>query len=181
MEKISIYIDSANFDKRLLDFGFHPTRLDLLKFLPWLYADRDCVSVNYYVSSYLPFPDDPVKNQKYKKQQNKFRFWRERIPNLNIHEFEMKKDYTRPGKYRERRVDNAISGHMIRDAYLGIYDTAVLLSSDPDFVPDVKLVKEARKKVELVLPNFRVARELSGVSSVNRIITMDTLEASKWY
>ena len=48
----------------------------------------------------------------------------------------------------EKKVDIKIAIDIISLAYENVYDTAVLVSGDGDFVPVVKKVKELDKNVE---------------------------------
>ena len=50
--------------------------------------------------------------------------------------------------FKVKEDDIYLALDMLKDAYENMYDTAILVSSDGDFVPAVKYVKQLNKKVE---------------------------------
>lgn len=147
MERVMIFIDGSNLyhilkwiyknSKDLNDFNFS-------KFVETLSGNRKIVRT-YYYNAILDQKKDP---EKYKKQQKFFEDLR-KIPDFEIILCRMQKDIVK-GKvdYSVKEDDIHIAVDMLKLAYNNAYDTAILVSSDGDFVPVVKAVKELGKKVE---------------------------------
>lgn len=149
MEKISIFIDGDNFyhslkkiygsSKNYNDFNFE-------KFCNFLAKGRKIISIFYYNASL-----DITKNlEKYKGQQRFF----EKIKKIQGFNLVLCKLIKRKIKGTEKfyyiikEDDIHLAADMIKGAYENLYDAAVLVSGDGDFVPAVNIVKERGKKVE---------------------------------
>lgn len=175
-----IYIDVANFYHRLSDIGFNYRELDFPVFIKKLIDKKHCVGINYYVSSFLPFPKDKNKNKNYIKQQKFFNFLRTSIPNIDIKEYRMKPRNDGSGKYHEKKVDNAITTDLLLDAIDNLYDEAILLSADTDYIPPAqKITQKLNKKLTIALPNLKVARELTKISTDQIELSIEFLNKCK--
>ena len=60
----------------------------------------------------------------------------------------------------QKGVDVDLAINMVSDAYRDMYDTAIIVSGDADFVPAVKMVRELGKKVEGVGCSDSTSNEL---------------------
>lgn len=145
-ERVMIFIDGSNLyhivkslirDKKPNDFNFR-------KFIKEILGERKLVRVYYYncpldISRDL---DAYVKQQKFFEKLKK-------IQNFNLIICRMQKVKV-DGKtiYQVKEDDIHLAVDMVKLAYNNAYDTAVLVSSDGDFVPAVKAVKEKGKEVE---------------------------------
>ena len=72
----------------------------------------------------------------------------------------------------EKKVDINLAIDIVSLGYENVYDTAVLVSGDGDFVPVVKKVKEMGKKVEIWAFKYSLANALVeevGAENVNHI------------
>ncbi|MBS3100142.1 NYN domain-containing protein [Candidatus Pacearchaeota archaeon] len=149
MKRVILFIDGSNFyyglkwlygeDKELSNFNF-------LKFGEKLAGKRDLIRVYYYNA-----PLDYKNNQeKYAKQQKFFnkitstdkvklilsRLQKRRIKGTNKFYYVVKGDYIH------------LASDIIRGAYEDMYDEAILVSGDGDFIPAIKIVQEKGKIVE---------------------------------
>lgn len=146
-ERVVIFIDGSNhyhitknmFDgvKKLINFDFE-------KFIKSLVGDRKLIRTYYYTAP-LDWKKDP---KTYSKQQQFFEKL-EKIPNFNLVLCRMQKEKIE-GKiiYTVKEDDIHLAVDMVKLAYNDAYDTAILVSSDGDFGPAVRVVKEKGKKVE---------------------------------
>lgn len=147
-ERIIIFIDGSNHyhivrdifkDKKSMNFNFE-------KFIEYLKGNRRLVRTYYYTA-----PLDWKKDEeKYKKQQQFFEKLR-RIPSFELVPCRMQKIKIE-GKiiYQVKEDDIYLAVDMVKLAYNDAYDTAILVSSDGDFVPAIEAVKEKGKNVENV-------------------------------
>ena len=53
--------------------------------------------------------------------------------------------------WQEKRADVWLASQMLHDVAAAVYDTAILVTADTDFVPAVELVRMLGKNVELVV------------------------------
>jgi len=146
-ERIIIFIDGSNLyhilkkitrgSKKLMDFNFK-------KFIKSLIGERKFLEVYYYTA-----PLDRKKDKEtYIKQQKFFEKLR-KIPNFKLILCRMQK--VKIGNkivYQVKEDDIHLAVDMVRLAYKNVFDTAILVSSDGDFVPAVKAVQETGKNVE---------------------------------
>lgn len=145
-EKVIVFIDGSNhyhIIKNLFEKG-RPKNFNFEKFVKDLVGDRMLVRVYYYSA---PF-DRKKDEETYMKQQRFFDSLR-RIPNFNLVLCRMQKTKI-DGKtiYQVKEDDIHLAVDMVKLAYNEAYDTAILVSSDGDFVPAIKAVKEIGIKVE---------------------------------
>lgn len=147
-EKIIIFIDGSNLyhilkdiykdSRKLMSFNFE-------KFAGYLTKDKKLIRTYYYTA-----PLDKNKDEEtYKKQQQFFEKLR-KIPNFELVLCRMQKDRANPGNYTVKEDDIHIAVDMVKLACNDAYDTAILVSTDGDFVPAIEAVKEKGKRVENV-------------------------------
>ena len=142
-----IFIDGSNLyhilknayksSKRLFDFNFD-------RFIKGIIKDRNLIRVYYYTA-----PLDREKDEgTYIKQQKFFEKLR-KIPNFKLVLCRMQKVKI-DGEviYQVKEDDIHLAVDMVKLAYNNAYDSAILISSDGDFVPAVQAVQEVGKKVE---------------------------------
>jgi uncharacterized LabA/DUF88 family protein len=146
-EKVMVFIDGSNFyhllkkifgnSKKLMDFNFE-------KFIEYIVGDRRLIRIYYYTA-----PLDWNKDEKtYMKQQQFFDKLR-KIPNFKLVLCRMQKVKIN-GKivYQVKEDDIHLAVDMVKLAYNNAYDTAILVSSDGDFVPAIKAIQEIGKNIE---------------------------------
>lgn len=145
-ERVMIFIDGSNLyhivknllpEKKPNDFNFE-------KFTRYLAGDRKVLGVYYY-----NVPLDRGKSEENYIKQQKFFDKIQRISNFNFILCRMQKRKV-DGKiiYEAKEDDIHLAVDMVKFAYSNTYDTAILVSSDGDFVPAIQAVKEKGKNVE---------------------------------
>jgi len=145
-ERVIVFIDGSNLyhlvkqicpNKRQIEFNFD-------KFIKKIVGNKNLVRVYYYNC-----PLDISKNLKaYQSQQKFFEKLRD-IPNFKLILCRMQK-LKIDGKmiYQVKEDDIHLAVDMVKLAYNSAYDTAILVSSDGDFVPAINAVQEIGKRVE---------------------------------
>ena len=171
-----IFIDGSNLYGSLAQ-SFHRTDIDVGKLITKLVGNRTLVKA-YYYNAPVSAPEDSPASQ---AQQSFFRrlTW---IPFLE----------RRDGKLRQRRVqyrcehcgqkgsftthvqkgvDTHIAVDLVTQAIRDIYDLAVLVSGDSDFVEAVRFVQDhARKHVENAFTASGWAPDLRGMCNTKVLI-----------
>lgn len=66
-------------------------------------------------------------------------------------------------RYEEKMTDSAIAAHLVADAFLDSYDTAILVGGDTDIIPAIKLVRRhfPEKRLEAWFPPRRKNQQVS--------------------
>lgn len=142
-----IFIDGSNHYHIVKDMFINEKKsinFDFEKFVNELTGDRELIRVYYYSA-----PLDRKKDEEtYTKQQRFFEALK-RIPNFTLVLCRMQKVKIE-GKeiYQVKEDDISLAVDMVKLAFNNAYDTAILVSSDGDFNPAVKAVKEIGKNIE---------------------------------
>jgi len=145
-ERVMIFIDGSNIyhiiknilpDKKPNEFNFE-------KFAKHLAEDRKLIRTYYYNA-----PLDRNKDEDSYIKQQRFFDKIQRIPNFTFVLCRMQKRKVN-GKiaYEVKEDDIHLAVDMVKMAYNNAYDTAIIVSSDGDFVPAIQAVKEIGKNVE---------------------------------
>ncbi|MFH0949432.1 MAG: NYN domain-containing protein [Candidatus Aenigmatarchaeota archaeon] len=153
-ERLTIFIDGSNFYHSVKDtFQIHDNQIDFAKFIELLRNGRLLIGVYYYNASL----DRGYNEEIYWKQQKFFDELR-RIPGFHVIPCRMRKMKKFDGtmEFAVKGDDIHLATDMISFAYENIYDTAILVSGDGDFVPAIKKVQKLGKKVENA--HFSVSR-----------------------
>ncbi len=81
----------------------------------------------------------------------------------------------------EKGSDVNLAAHLLNDAWLGVYDTAVVISNDTDLVEPIRMVTQERKKdVTIVCPGrWQAAPKLTQVATSQRHIRPAMLAAAQ--
>ena len=142
-ERISIFIDGSNLYYSLQDLGV--AKIDFQKLVDMLKKERLLVSVFYYNAPL----DISVDAKKYWDQQKFFDALR-RIPGFNVVLARMRKHKRENGtfKFEVKGDDIYLAVDLVSGAYENLYDTALIVSGDEDFVPAIRKVQKLGKKVE---------------------------------
>ena len=148
-ERVMIFIDGSNFYHNLKAHHFN-TKIDFKKFSDLLCKGRKHVRT-YYYNAPVKQADDPGE---YKRQQLFFDGLR-RTPYLELKlGYFLKKTKTCEDcghvlNYPvEKGCDVNLAVDMMSMAYKGLYDVAILVSSDGDFSSACQCVKDLGKHVE---------------------------------
>lgn len=142
-ERVSIFIDGSNLYYSLKSLGV--SKIDFQKFIEILKKGRLLVSVFYYNAPL----DISVDAKKYWEQQKFFDVLK-RIPGFNVVLARMRKHEREDGTFvfEVKGDDIYLATDLISGAYEDLYDTALIVSGDEDFVPAIKKVQKLGKKVE---------------------------------
>ena len=146
-DRVIIFIDGSNFYHILKEmYGPSKTlmKFDFNRFSNYLIHDRKKIRVYYYTA-----PLDRKKNEAIYRKQQKFFEKLKKIPNFKLVLCRMQKEKI-DGKtiYLVKEDDIHLAVDMVKLAYNNAYDTAILVSTDGDFVPAIKAVQEIGKKIE---------------------------------
>ena len=146
-DRVAIFIDGSNhyhIVKDMFKNKIDPSDFNFDKFIKYIIGNRKLVRA-YYYSAPLDVAFDP---KTYIKQQRFFEKLK-RIQNFRLVLCRMQKVKI-DGKtiYQVKEDDIHLAVDMVKLAYNNAYDTAILVSSDGDFVPAIKAVNEVGKNVE---------------------------------
>jgi uncharacterized LabA/DUF88 family protein len=175
-EKVIIFIDGSNHYNIIKDIvgkNYSLKDFNFEKFINYLTDGRKLVRVYYYTA-----PLDKKKDEEtYKKQQQFFESLK-KISCFNLILCRMQKDKDNgTTKYHVKEDDIHIAVDMVKYAYNDAYDTAILVSSDGDFVPAIEAVKERGKNVENIGFETKFSWHLKQKSDKYRQISINkTLE-----
>lgn len=152
-EKVMVFIDGSNLYHIIRDM-FSPEEYQQLKaesknfnyekLLNHIARGRKIIRTYFYTSSL-----DKSKDEQTFSKQQKFFEKLKRIPNLYLVLCRMQKQRIN-GKdfYHVKEDDIRLAIDMIKLGYNSAYDTAVLISSDSDFIPAVRTIREIGKNIE---------------------------------
>ena len=141
MERVIVFIDGNNFYHGLKNY-IGKTSINFYEFAQLVCnTNRKLIRVYYYNA---PYNKGIVSEEKYKKQQKFFAG----LYNTPYLEVRLGRLEARGGTFIEKGVDIAIAVDMLKYAYDGTYDTAILVSGDGDFAKAVEAVKDRGKHVE---------------------------------
>ncbi|MFH1152073.1 MAG: NYN domain-containing protein [Nanoarchaeota archaeon] len=147
-ERVIVFIDGNNCyhnlkrmfkNRRLMDFNFDRLTRELT-------GKRKLERIYYYTA-----PFDRTKDKKTYMKQQKFFDKLRKIPNLKLVLCRMIKVKI-DGKiiYQVKEDDIRLAVDMVEGAADDVYDTAILISTDGDFVPVIQAVNKKGKGVENV-------------------------------
>lgn len=146
-ERVIIFIDGNNLYHIIRKMFNPPLKMihfNFEKFCKYLSGNRRLVRIYYYNA-----PLDWKKNQRAYSKQQKFFEKINRIPNFNLVLCRMQRVVIdNKTVYQVKEDDIHLAVDMVKLAYNNAYDTAILVSSDGDFSPAIKAVKEIGKNIE---------------------------------
>lgn len=136
-----IFIDGSNLYHNLRRYNLKSKFEEIIKKLE---TKRDIVGLFYYTASL----DKEFDKERYIKHK-KFLAKIEMIPNFHIVLCNLRKTVSENGviNYEIKGDDVCLAVDLIKGAYENLYDVAIIVSGDEDFIPAIKLVKEKGKKV----------------------------------
>ncbi len=145
-ERVAIFIDGSNFYHSVKDtFQIHDNQVDFAKLIEILKNKRMLIGVYYYNA-----PLDRGYNFEIYRKQQKFFSELRKIPGFHIVLCNMRKIRKADGTYEfaVKGDDIHLATDMLSFAYENVYDTAILVSGDGDFVPVIKKIQKLGKNVE---------------------------------
>lgn len=178
MERVSVYIDGANFfgGLRTIDERYTDTKFDFEKYIKHSVGQRKLIAVYYYNASLKQEKNPEI----FKKQQRLLERLR-RIENFNVILCRRQKRTDSDGQsyFVIKGDDIRLAIDMLNDAWENKFDTAILMSGDGDFAPLVENVKKKGKKVESHHFQANVSLDLLNQSNIN--ITIDKKTVNKFF
>lgn len=146
-KRVMIFIDGSNHYHIIKDMFNNKKKsmnFDFEKFVREVVGNRELISVYYYSA-----PLERKKDEETYMKQQRFFDSLKRIPNFSLILCRMQKVKI-DGKevYQVKEDDIHLAVDMVKLAFNNAYDTAILVSSDGDFNPAVKAVKEIGKNIE---------------------------------
>jgi len=140
-ERAAIFIDGSNLYHNLRRYNIKTTFEEIIEKIE---TQREIVNIFYY-TALLDRSTDEDGYKKHKKFLDKI----SRIPNFNVVLCNLRKMILEDGS-----VDFAIKGDdvylatdLIKGSYENLYDVAIIVSGDADFIPAIKLTQKNGKKV----------------------------------
>ena len=140
-QRTAIFIDGSNLYHNLRRYNIKATFEEIINKIE---TKREVVDIFYYTALL-----DKFTNEKGYKEHKKFLDKIKKIPNFNVVLCNLRKVILEDGS-----VDFAIKGDdvylatdLIKGAYEDLYDVAIIVSGDADFIPAIKLVQKNGKKV----------------------------------
>ena len=132
MERIVIFLDNSNIFQ---GFRKYNIKVDYEKLKNVITKNRNLCKIILYEGVIYPMSSEKKK-------------WYNDLKNNSGYKIRTSFDKISRGARIEKKVDIKIAIDMISLAYENVYDTAVLVSGDGDFIPVVKKLKDMNKNVE---------------------------------
>jgi uncharacterized LabA/DUF88 family protein len=172
MEKLRtyIYIDGFNLYYRTVKDTPYKW-LDFKKLLSLLLSPRNEILIIKYFTALVSGEQDPGKPL---RQQTYLRAVEKYIPELRIYFGHFLShpvflplansqpiQFAKVKKMEEKGSDVNLAVHLLNDAWLDVYDCAVIISNDSDLAEALRLVKkQTDKKIGILTPVDRPSKEL---------------------
>ncbi|MDO8516968.1 MAG: NYN domain-containing protein [Nanoarchaeota archaeon] len=139
-ERVSIFIDGSN-----LYHSLGGVKINFEKLVKELVKNRILTNAFYYIAS-LDIASD--ENRYWKHQ--KFLAELGKIPGFKVVLCTLRKHKNKDGTFGfdVKGDDIYLANDMLVGAYENLYDTAILVSGDEDFVPIINTLKRLNKKTE---------------------------------
>ncbi len=146
MERISIFIDGANFygGVRSINEFYSEFNFDFKRYIDKITKGKKLVNV-YYFNAPLKQQLNPAKAS---EQQRMFTRFRKLGWNVIICKRKKRDTDNGGGIHVIKEDDIRLALCMLKDAYLNKYDTAFLFSGDGDFAPLPEFIGEKGKKMK---------------------------------
>ena len=141
-ERVMVFIDGSNLYYGLKSLGID--RIDFQKLLQLLTKSKMLISTFYYNA-----PLNIQVNPKTYWEQQKFFNELRKIPDFNVVLCRLRKHKRKNGNYvfDVKGDDVHLAVDLVSGAYENLYDTAIIVSGDEDFVPAIKKAQKLGKKI----------------------------------
>lgn len=140
-QRVAIFIDGSNLYHNLKRYDIKTTFEEIIKKVE---TKREIIDIFYYTA----LLDKSINKQKYSKHK-KFLDKIKKIPNFNVILCNLRKVILEDGSadFTIKGDDIYLATDLIKGAYEDLYDFAIIVSGDADFIPAIKLVQNKGKKV----------------------------------
>ncbi|MHA2008285.1 MAG: LabA-like NYN domain-containing protein [Promethearchaeota archaeon] len=159
MERIVVFIDNSNIFK---GFRKYNIKADYEKLKKIIVKKRKLEKIILYEG--VVYPISPEKKRWYKD-----------LSKRSGYTISTSFDKISFDEAIEKKVDIKIAIDMISYGYEDVYDTAVLVSGDGDFIPVVKKIKEMDKNIELWAFNYSLSNALKNEFKHEKIYYFDDI------
>lgn len=176
MKRIAIYIDGQNTYFALKAMGIEQTsKYDYAGLIDYLVEKENISYIGYYVGQLSKDSRDKKSQELYEGQQRFLSHLKQNIPSLEIILGKVMKVQKGKGDaiFYEKGVDVRLAIDMVHHATLDHCDEVVLISSDSDLLPAVKLLQEYKKSVHYIGFQKQKSFALLTECDISRILTMD--------
>lgn len=169
--KIAIFIDGSNLYRKLKKLKLkHTSNFDYNSFILSLTKRTVPAYVGYYVGQVRKENNNPKSEILYANQQKLFAHLKLNIPGVQIVRGHIQ-NYN--GIYKEKGVDVRLALDLYRLTIENQYDKAILISSDSDLAPAVKMVQEKGKDVEYIGFSHNPSFALIKICNSKRLLALD--------
>lgn len=159
MERVSIFLDNSNIFK---GFQKYNIKADYEKLKTLITRDRKLHAIFLYEGVVYPMSQEK-------------RNWYKELTRKSGYTIRVSFDKIAVSGAIEKKVDINIAIDIISLAYENIYDTAILVSGDGDFVPVVKKLKKLGKGVEVWAFKYSLANALKQEIDKKNIYFLDDI------
>ena len=178
--RIIMYVDGFNLYHAIDDLSNESLKwLDLYKLAQsFCYESQKIITVKYY-SAFARWNQDT-----YYKHEVYVNALRAKNVECNMSSFKKKPRHCKNCNshwftHEEKETDVKIGVDMVADAYNNLYDGAILISADTDFIPAIKAVRKANKSVMIALPPKRNKYATGLKTNANKIVNITKERISK--
>ncbi|EDL56394.1 NYN domain-containing protein [Gimesia maris] len=168
-QRTVIYIDGFNLYFGMKDNGWKRYYwLDLWKFGEAISQDREVISVKYFTAIVSKPAAKNVRQRKFisaqKTLNNPPDIIKGKYYSKTKHCLSCEEPYER---HEEKMTDVNIATHLVNDAWLDLYDVAIVVSGDSDLSTPIRTVNNQfeDKKVIVGFPPNRHSKQLKGLGS----------------
>lgn len=168
-ERVVVFIDGSNlYHCAKTEFG--RADIDFPKLSQLLCGHRTLVRT-YYYNAMVRREDG---EERYQAQQRFFENLR-RLPYLDLRLGRLER---RGNAVVEKGIDVKIATDMLLQAHGSVYDTAILVSGDADYVPAVEAVKSIGKHVEVAVVSVGGSAQL--MQTADKYVVLDDILPQCW-
>lgn len=171
--KIAVFIDGSNFYSKLKSLQIqHTSKFDYNRFILHLTKSITPVYIGYYVGQVRIEKDNPKSEILYANQQKLFAHLQSTIPNFNIIRGHIQNF---SGIYKEKGVDVRLALDIYKLGNENTYDKGILISSDSDLIPAVRMVQNQGKEIEYIGFSHNSSIALFKECKTKRLLTYEDL------
>lgn len=171
-----LIIDGNNFynRKKELDLRQHKlTEFNYFKLAEWIAEGDEVILRNYYIGVVKAQKND-VHGQKLRiKQQQLFSHLESERQSFNVIRGML---MSGAGGYREKGVDVRMAVDIVVGALEDTYDSLIIISSDTDLIPAIKLAREKNKSVTYIGFSHKPSLGMQNNVDFSRLLTKKELE-----
>lgn len=140
-ERVNIFIEGSNLYNNLKKYNIKINLEDIIKKLE---TKRHVINIFYYTAE-LDKTFDKKRYLKHHRFLEKIR----KIPNFNVVLCNLRKTKLKDGSFcfEIKGDDVNLATDLIKGAYEDLYDIAIIVTGDEDFIPAINIVKNKHKKV----------------------------------